>query len=370
MKYVDEFRDEGAARAIAGKICQLGESLQSRMQKICIMEVCGTHTVAIERCGIRRMMPENVRLISGPGCPVCVTHAGYMDAATELAMKGVIVVTFGDMINVPGTRTKLSECRAAGARVEICYSPETALEIAQGCPSKEVVFLAVGFETTTAPIITLIETASRKNIGNVSLLTSFKRIPLAMIALLEDPEIKVDGFLCPAHVSAIIGADAYRPIVSEKKIPCVVAGFEPLDILLGISGILEQLNEGRAEVENQYSRVVRNQGNMKALDIMSKYLEVYDSPWRGLGVIPGSGSRIKDEFEKFDAQKRFGLEIKEDKSDGACRCGEVLKGKIRPDECPLFAVACNPLEPQGPCMVSSEGTCAALYKYGDGINED
>lgn len=370
MKYVEEFREEGAARAIAGKICELGKSLRSRMPRICIMEVCGTHTVAIERCGIRRMMPENVRLISGPGCPVCVTDAGYIDAAAELAMKGVTIVTFGDMINVPGTKTKLSECRAAGARIEICYSPETALEIAEKHPSNEVVFLAVGFETTTAPIITLIETALKKKIENVSLLTSFKRIPPAMIALLEDPEIKVNGFLCPAHVSAIIGADAYRPIVSEKKIPCVVAGFEPLDVLLGICGILEQLLDGRAEVENQYSRVVRNQGNTRALDIMEKYLQPYDASWRGLGVIPGSGSRIRDEFEKFDAQKRFGLQIKDDKPDGACRCGEVLKGKIRPDECPLFAVVCNPLEPQGPCMVSSEGTCAALYKYGEGIKRD
>ncbi len=363
MKYVEEFRDAGAARALTGKISALGEKLRKMGRSVKIMEVCGTHTVAIERCGIRRLMPESVSLISGPGCPVCVTDAGYIDAAAELAAKGVVIVTFGDMLNVPGTGTRLSECRSGGARIELCYSPETALDIAAREASKELVFLAVGFETTTAPTITLVASAIRMNIGNLSLLTSFKRIPPAMDALLQYPELNVSGFLCPAHVSAIIGADAYRPVVDKNRIPCVVAGFEPLDILMGICGILAQIVEGRAEVENQYSRVVRSQGNTRALEIMDKYLEDYDAPWRGIGVIPRSGSRLRKEFGGFDAERRFGLAVKAGRPDKACRCGEVLKGKIRPDSCPLFGKVCTPLNPRGPCMVSSEGTCAALYKY-------
>ncbi len=360
MKYVDGFRNSDTAAEIGRRIRSLAAGLD---RQVTIMEVCGTHTMSIARFAIKNLLPENIRLVSGPGCPVCVTPAGYIDTALELAAKGKIIVTFSDMMNVPGSTTSLSRARASGARIETCYSPESAIESARKNPDSEVVFLGVGFETTIGPVINIVATASTGKIPNVSTLTSFKLIPPAMAALASDSELRIDAFLCPAHVSAIIGTDAYRPFASKYGKPCVIAGFEPLDILSGIELILSQVISGVAKVENNYSRVVKDEGNVKAMAFINRYLEPADSTWRGLGMIPLSGMSIRKEFSGFNAEKRFGMPIACPKEKKGCRCGDVLKGMINPPECPLFAKKCTPSNPVGPCMVSSEGTCAAFYKY-------
>ena len=363
MKYLDGFRDPAVAKGIRTRLDALAVRLASRQGPVNIMEVCGSHTMAIARHGIRDVLPANVNLISGPGCPVCVTPSGYIDAAIALAERGVTVVSFGDMVQVPGSSSSLAECRSRGGVVEVGYSPARAIELALAQPDREVVFLAVGFETTTAPIVAVLDEVIRKGIGNVSLLTAFKLVPPALTALLADPEIRIDAFLCPAHVSAIIGADAYRSFADTYHVPCVVAGFEPLDILYGVQGILEQVAEGRAGVVNQYARVVTAAGNPHAQALMAKYLQPVDAVWRGIGVIPASGLGLRPEFAAYDAEKRFGVKIEAGRENPACACGEVLKGKQRPPDCPLFGKACAPEHPIGPCMVSSEGTCSAYYKY-------
>jgi hydrogenase expression/formation protein HypD len=327
------------------------------------MEVCGSHTMAIARYGIRDVLPANVDLISGPGCPVCVTPTSYIDVAIELADRGVTVVTFGDMVQVPGSTSTLAGCRARGGTVEICYSPLRAIELAEAHPDREIVFLAIGFETTMAPVLSIVEHAERWGLGNVSLLTAFKLVPPALRALLADPEIRIDAFLCPAHVSAIIGADAYRPFADEYHVPCVVAGFEPLDILYGMQGILEQVTCGEAKVVNQYARVVTAGGNACAQAMMARYLEPVDAAWRGIGVLPASGLGLKPEYGRYDAERRHGVTVELGSENPACACGDVLKGKLRPPQCPLFGKACSPDHPVGPCMVSAEGTCSAYFKY-------
>ena len=364
MKYIDDYKNPEAAKYIRGQIGKLSKELKKQNRSINIMEVCGTHTMAIGRFAIRELLPENIKLISGPGCPVCVTDSGYIDAAIELAQRDdVIIATFGDMINVPGSNTTLAKSRAAGANIETCYSPLNALELAKNNPDKEIVFLAIGFETTIAPILGLLKILEKQKISNVSLLTAFKLVPPALEALASDPELKIDSFLCPAHVSSIIGSNAYIPFVAKHKIPCVIASFEPVEILYGLMKIIKQLVENRAEVENQYKRFVSPNGNLIALEFISKYLEPCDASWRGIGCIPGSGVKIKKEYSKYDASVRFNIEITAGKPDPGCRCGDVLKGKLLPSGCPLFGKACNPLNPIGPCMVSTEGSCAAYYKY-------
>ena len=363
MKYIDGFRNPDAAACLTQRITELGAELKRAGRRVAIMEVCGTHTTAISRFGIRGILPNNVDLISGPGCPVCVTEPGYIDAAIELARKGVIIATFGDMINVPGSETTLARCRAEGGQVEICYSPTRAIELAAKHPDREVVFLAVGFETTIPPVVSIVDTAIRKGIGNVSLLIAFKVVPPAMKALLADPEIRIDAFLCPAHVSAIIGADAYIPFTGANGVPCVIAGFEPLDILLGIEGILGQLARHEARVDNQYSRVVKPEGNPKARALMEKYLSPADAVWRGIGTIPLSGLKLRPEFERYDAASKHVVAVKRGREHPGCLCGDVIKGKCHPPECPFFGTKCTPDSPIGPCMVSSEGTCAAYFKY-------
>jgi hydrogenase expression/formation protein HypD len=329
------------------------------------MEVCGTHTMAIARNGIRSLLAGHVALISGPGCPVCVTPDGYIDAAVALGKRGdVILATFGDMVKVPGSSTTLEKERGRGADVRVVYSPLDAVEIAARSPGREVVFLGVGFETTAPAIAGAIDAAARKGIGNFSVLASVRTIPEAMAALAGDPSVRIEGFLCPAHVSAIIGADAYRPLAAAYGIPCVVAGFEPLDILLGIAMLLAQVRKGIATVENEYTRVATAGGNRKALALLARVFAKDDASWRGIGVIPASGLRIADSFASYDAGKKFGIAVADSGKPGPCRCGDVLKGTIAPPECPLFGGACTPDEPVGPCMVSTEGTCAAYLKYG------
>ena len=363
MNYLDGFRNPDAARQLRLEIAAVAARLGSRPRPVNIMEVCGSHTMAIARYGLRDLLPPGIELISGPGCPVCVTDAGYLDAALELARRGLTIATFGDMLNVPGSGETLAAARAGGACVEVCYSPLAALELARRHPDRQVVFLAIGFETTIAPAISLVDSAIRERLDNLSLLVAFKLIPPALRALAADPEIHVDAFLCPAHVSAIIGANAYASFVRDFQVPCVVAGFEPLDILLGIKGILAQLAAGEARVENQYSRVVRAEGNRLAQALMEKYLEPAAAVWRGFGAIPDSGLALRAEFAHYNAEVRHGLTIVPGRPDRRCRCGDVLKGKIRPADCPLFGQACTPLRPVGPCMVSAEGSCAAHYKY-------
>lgn len=363
MKYIDEYRNSEAASYIVGKISKNANTLLEQKMSINIMEVCGSHTMAISRYGIRELLPKNINLISGPGCPVCVTNAGYIDTAIELAQQGAIIATFGDMINVPGSERTLAKSRAEGCRIEVCYSPLSAIDLAEVNPDKEVIFLAIGFETTIAPIISMIDSAFEKNIKNISLFTAFKLVPPALEALTSDPELKIDAFLCPAHVSAIIGAKAYETVVKKYNIPCVIASFEPVEILLGINSILKQIINGSVKAENDYKRVVTYEGNKKAQKLFSKYLEKDNASWRGIGVIPDSGFKLKKEFSQFDAPKKFRIKIKTDTPNKGCRCGDVLKGKIRPFECPLYSKVCSPLNPVGPCMVSSEGTCSAYYKY-------
>ncbi len=364
MNYIDGFRNPEVAAQFVRMIAKQGQALAVQGRRVHIMEVCGSHTMAIGRYGIRQFLPENVELISGPGCPVCVTDPGYIDAAIALAKQGAILATFGDMIRVPGSDSDLTECRSEGGEVRVCYSPSAAVELALSHPDREVVFLAIGFETTVVPVVSIVAEALRMGVRNVSLLTAFKRVPPALHALLADTEIKIDAYLCPAHVSAIIGARAYEPFAADYHVPCVVAGFEPLDILYGVNGLLGQVLKGEARVENQYARVVRPDGNPKAQARIAKYLEPVEAVWRGIGVIPSSGLGLRPEFAVYDAEKKFGVQVRPGRQHAGCLCGEVIKGKLRPTACPLFGKVCNPDHPVGPCMVSAEGTCAAYFKYG------
>lgn len=363
MNYLTGFRNPAAASAMVRRMAELSAGLEPPGRVARVMEVCGTHTMAIARYGIREVLPAGVDLISGPGCPVCVTDAGYIDAAIELARGGAMVVTFGDMLHVPGSDSTLAECRSEGACIQTCYSPLSALDLARRHPNRKVVFLAIGFETTIGPVVSLVDRALRAGTDNVSLLTAFKLVPPALRALLADPEIRIDAFLCPAHVSAIIGADAYAPFAGPGGVPCVIAGFEPLDILFAIQGILEQLLRREARVDNQYSRVVTPSGNRKAQDIMARYLQPVEAHWRGIGTIPQSGLELRPEFAAYDAGKEFGIAVTAGTPPAECMCGGVIKGKNKPPECRLFGTGCTPDHPIGPCMVSSEGSCAAYYKY-------
>lgn len=363
MKYISKFRNPGASRVLTGQIQELASRIEYEDQPVQVMEVCGTHTMAIGRHGIRRILPDEVELLSGPGCPVCVTDSGYIDAAVNLANKGVILATFGDMLYVPGSEESLAQSRSHGARVEVCYSPAEAVDLAISNPDDEVVFLAVGFETTAPAVVSIIDLARERGVRNLSLLVAFKLVPPALEALMADPEVRIDAFLCPAHVSAIIGCEPYEAVVQKHQVPCVIAGFEPLDILLGIRGILQQLVDKSPSVENQYNRVVRTSGNKLAQEVMDRYLEPADVAWRGLGCIPESGLQLRAQFAEYDAVHRFGITIPHGSYDLRCLCGDVIKGRVKPTQCPLFREECTPEKPVGPCMVSEEGTCAAYFKY-------
>jgi hydrogenase expression/formation protein HypD len=332
-------------------------------RKVRFMEVCGTHTHAIARAGLKKLIENEIRLVSGPGCPVCVTAQGDIEGMLSLArIPGTTVTTFGDMIRVPGVESSLQEERAGGADVRIVYSPRDALELARATPETQVVFLAVGFETTAPAIAATALDAAQTGVENFSLYVSHKLIVPAMRAVL-DGGAALEGFLTPGHVSVIIGADAYRPVAAEYGVPCVATGFEPSDIMEGLAMLLELAADGRNESAIQYTRAVTPDGNARARNIMMKAFEECDADWRGLGVIPGSGLALRDEFESLDAVKRFSLPDTPAVEIEGCRCGEVLKGLIDPSECALFGETCTPSSPVGPCMVSSEGSCAARYKY-------
>ena len=348
-------------KALRDELHELCRRVDRRMQ---FMEVCGTHTVSIFRTGIRTMLPENLRLVSGPGCPVCVTAQRHIDAAIEIARRdNVIIATYGDMIRVPGRTGSLEQLRAGGADVRVLNSARTALDFARENPKSEVVFLAVGFETTAPATAAVVLEADRRKIENFSALMCHKLVLPAMRTLLEGGDVPLDGFLCPGHVSVIIGARAYRPIAEEFGKACVVAGFEPDQILAGLVGLARQVVEWRAKVENVYPAVVSDEGNPTAIKLMERVFVTADAPWRALGVIPLSGQELAEPYRRFDALERFEIELGDDEDHPQCRCGEVIQGKLDPIECSLFAEACTPLNPIGPCMVSSEGTCSAWYKY-------
>ena len=363
MKYCAEFRDP----RVAAKFLDIIRSLSQTLEKnISLMEVCGTHTMAIYRHGIRALLPKQVRLTSGPGCPVCVTPVDFVDKAIALVrLPEVIVTTFGDMMRVPGSSTNLLREKACGADVRIVYSPLDAVSIAEKNPLKKVVFLGVGFETTAPTVAASILAAAKREVNNFFVLCAHKTMPQAMSALTADPDLQIDGYICPAHVSTIIGADAFIPLSSNRNIPCVITGFEPVDILQGIEMLVRQIGAKEAKVENQYSRFVRPAGNLQALDILRRVFEPCDARWRGLGVIPGSGLAIREAYDRFNIEKVLHIEAEAPHEPPGCRCGEILMGKISPFDCPLFGKACTPEEPVGACMVSAEGVCSAAYKYGE-----
>ncbi|TLM66317.1 MAG: hydrogenase formation protein HypD [Deltaproteobacteria bacterium] len=362
MSLFAPFRDPELARI---QVEAIRRAVADHPVPLTLMEVCGTHTMAICQHGIRTLLPDQIRLISGPGCPVCVTPVDYVDHAVALARRpGTIIATFGDMVRVPGSSSSLGREQAAGATVRVVYSPLDAVALAERHPDRTVVFLGVGFETTTPTIAGAVVTARRKGLGNFFVLCAHKTIPVPMAVLADDPELKVDGYLCPAHVSAIIGAEAYRPLAETHRVPCVITGFEPLDILQGVLMLARQIVAGEARVETQYRRVVRPEGNRKAQELLAAVFEPCDAAWRGIGIIPGSGLRLRPEYAAFDAAVQLPVAVEPPREHAGCLCGEILKGKVRPGDCPLFRTACTPEEPVGACMVSSEGTCAAEYKYG------
>ena len=329
-----------------------------------LMEVCGTHTVAIARNGIRALMPAGVRLASGPGCPVCVTSNHDIDKVIALArVPEVTITTFGDMTRVPGSTSSLLAEQAAGRSVQIVYSPLDALRIAQENPDREIVFVGVGFETTTPLVAMAIKRAKAMGLCNFSVYGAHKNMPGALEAIVNDPALKLDALILPGHVSTIIGAEPYRFLAEKYGIPGVIAGFEPVDVLQGIAMIMRQLHEGRAEIEIAYARGVMPEGNPVALAAIDEVFETCTATWRGLGDIPGSGYRIRDEFAEFDAMRRFEPDVEPTVEHKGCRCGDVLRGVMAPNECPLFRTVCSPENPVGPCMVSSEGSCAAYYRY-------
>lgn len=327
-----------------------------------IMEVCGSHTMAISKFGLRQLLPKNIRLISGPGCPVCVTAQNEIDSVIELANKNVVIATFGDLIRVPGNRSSLQAERAAGKEVKVFYSPLDALKYAEENPRKEVVFIGIGFETTVPTVAVTIKEAKEKNIKNYSVYCLHKTMPEALRALLEGGS-NVQGFLLPGHVSAITGSKIYEFLPKEFGVGGVISGFEAMDILMSIIMLLK--NYKKPVIEIQYKRVVRKEGNLEAQKIIEEIFEPCDSTWRGLGEIKGSGLKIRDKYKDFDAALKFDIKpIGEEIEIKGCRCGDVLKGNIYPNECPLFGKVCTSENPVGPCMVSSEGSCAAFYKYG------
>lgn len=352
------FKDPRLARGLI-------ESIQALAPKSAtLMEVCGTHTVAIARNGIRGLMPEGVRLASGPGCPVCVTSNHDIDKVIALArVPEVTIATFGDMTRVPGSTSSLLAEQAAGRSVEIVYSPLDALRLAQENPDRQIVFVGVGFETTTPLVAMAIKRARAMGLTNFTVYGAHKNMPGALEVIINDPSLKLDALILPGHVSTIIGAEPYRFLAEKYGIPGVITGFESVDVLQGIAMIMRQLHEGRADIEIAYARGVMPEGNPVALAAIDEVFETCSATWRGLGEIPDSGYRIREEFADFDAMRRFQPDVEEVREHKGCRCGDVLRGIMAPSECPLFRKVCTPENPVGPCMVSSEGSCAAYYRY-------
>ncbi len=358
VKYLEEFRDPAVAKSLIKNIKDIST------KDVRFMEVCGTHTMSIFRSGMRSVLPQNIGLISGPGCPVCVTSQGEIDAYVETArLSNVIATTFGDLIRVPGASSSLQNVRSEGGDVRIVYSAFDSLEIAKNNPDKEVVFFGVGFETTAPTIAATILFAKEKGLKNFSVISSHKIVPPALETIVATPGLKVDGFLLPGHVSLVIGENAYKPFFEEYNIPCVISGFEPVDILKGVHLLVDMIEKGKPELVNAYGRAVTPGGNPKAREAIDQVFRIEDTVWRGLGTLKMSGLKIRDEFSNFDAEKKLGIKVLDTPEPKGCGCGEILTGLKIPPECALYKKACTPSKPIGPCMVSSEGTCAAYYKY-------
>jgi hydrogenase expression/formation protein HypD len=358
VKYLDEYRDAAQAGEYARQIAR------ATTRSWAIMEVCGGQTHAIVKFGIDELLPKAITLIHGPGCPVCVTPLEFIDKAIEIASRpGVIFCSFGDMLRVPGSATDLLSVKAGGGDVRMVYSPLDAVKLAARHPDREVVFFAVGFETTAPATALAAQVAAEDGVKNFSMLVTHVLVPPAMRALLASPDCRVRGFLAAGHVCAVMGCAEYGPIAAQFRVPIVVTGFEPLDILQGVLMCVRQLEEGRAEVENQYARVVRQDGNPRARELIRRVFEVVPRKWRGLGPIPAGGLGLRSQYQSLDAEKRFGLGSRDTAEPAECLSGLVLRGQIKPAECPAFGKACAPEHPLGAPMVSSEGACAAYYRY-------
>lgn len=359
QKELAAFKDPRLARTLIDSIARFTPA-----EGATLMEVCGTHTVAIARNGIRNLMPQNVHLASGPGCPVCVTSNKDIDTVIALCrIPNITIATFGDMTRVPGSTSSLLKEQAAGRSVQIVYSPLDALALAQANPNREIVFVGVGFETTTPLVAMAIKRASALGLKNFSVFAAHKNMPGALEVIVNDPRLKLSALILPGHVSTIIGAEPYRFLAEQYGIPGVITGFEPVDVLQGIAMIMRQIYEGRSEIEIAYARGVMPKGNPVALAAIDEVFETCPAIWRGLGEIPGSGYRLRKQYAHFDALRRFEPAIEPTQDPKGCRCGDVLRGILAPNECPLFRAVCTPENPVGPCMVSSEGSCAAYYRY-------
>ncbi|MCG8698376.1 MAG: hydrogenase formation protein HypD [Bacteroidales bacterium] len=358
MKFIDEFRRADLVKELLHKI--KSESIK----KIKIMEVCGGHTMAIHKFGIKSLLPDNIQLVSGPGCPVCVTDIRFIDTAISLArLSNTIIATFGDLIRVPGSTSNLNQEKAKGARVQIIFSPLDALLLAEKNPDFNVVLLGIGFETTAPGTAVALQEAKAKKIKNFFVLSAHKVMPPAMKALIDE-EVGLNGYLAPGHVSVVTGSGIYDFIADKYKIPVVISGFEPVDILKSIYHIVQQFEEGNAKVENQYQRAVNPGGNPKAQLALNNVFKLRNDWWRGLGVLPNSGLNLNNDFSQFDAEKVFSIKVEKPKEPKNCLCGLVLKGIKEPKECPLFKKLCTPVNPVGACMVSNEGACHAQYRFG------
>ena len=358
MKYIKEYRDSGLAKNIIKAI-----KAESK-EELALMEVCGTHTMSIFRHGIRSVLPSNISLLSGPGCPVCVTAQQDIDAFVEFAkLENVIVTTFGDLMKVPGSGSSLTKEKARGADVKIVYSMFDALQIAKNNQDKEVVFCGVGFETTIPTIAAGILSARNEEVKNFSVYSANKLTPPALAALMETKGVKIDGFILPGHVSVITGTNAYRATFEKYDIPSVIAGFEPIDILNAVLMLIRQNESNSPALENAYPRAVSDQGNIKAKTIMNQVFEICNTVWRGIGEIPLSGMSLKPEYNQFDAAIKFNMNMPNVPEPKGCACGDILMGLKTPEACALYKKACTPINPVGPCMVSSEGACAAYYRY-------
>lgn len=348
-------------------VTEIGRMAEKADHKLRFMEVCGTHTVAIFRAGLRQMLPENVELVSGPGCPVCVTPDDYMDKAIAYSLRDdTIITTFGDMLKVPGSQSSLMEAKAQGADIRIVYSPLDSIQMAKDNPDKKVIFLAVGFETTAPTAAATVIAAKQQGLHNLYMLSAQKLVPPALRALLDDPDVRVDGFILPGHVSVITGTEVFSFLASEYHMPGVVTGFEPLQILRSLYRLMQQVTEGAARIENEYGSVVHKDGSPAARKATELVYEPADAAWRGIGIIPMSGLHMRQAFADYDIEQLLPLDVPMGKNKPGCRCGEVLRGIVTPKECPLFGKTCVPTHAVGPCMVSVEGVCAAWYKYGQG----
>ena len=358
MKHQQEYRDPDISKKLIKRINDLSK------KPVRLMEVCGTHTMSIFRNGIRSVLPDNITLLSGPGCPVCVTSQRDIDAFIELSKEdNAIIATFGDLMRVPGSHSSLQKEHALGRDIRMVYSPADAVKLAEDNPDKKIIFPGVGFETTIPTVAMSIIMASGKNLDNFYVYSAHKLVPPALEALMVHKNASLDGFLLPGHVSVITGTEAYSPFFNKYHLPCVVTGFEPADILKGILRLVEQIEAGTPGLDNEYKRAVTPGGNKKAMEVMYEVFEVSDSQWRGLGIIKDSGLEIEEKYKGYDAARAFDINVPENADTRGCKCGEILTGLKIPPECPLYKKVCTPVDPVGPCMVSTEGTCAAYYRY-------